>query len=126
MHDDRALIYKRTTLVEEMPLKDTEFQNKRVKTVIDETSWIGDRPQKPSALPQPPPQANTRAAGNTQSWITDNPLYAPTDYDSDYNNPLYVKMNETKMEEVQHSSQRDLRAQTTAAAEPHREVDTLF
>ena len=117
MQEDRALVYRRTTLVEEMPLKDrdTEFQSKRVKTVIDETSWIGDKPKRPSDAPPPPPQTTSRTAGDTQSWITDNPLYTPTEYESDYNNPLYVKMK------VVQPSGQGIKHQTAPGG-----VDTLF
>lgn len=127
VQDDRALVYRRTTLVEELPSQDAEFQSKRVKTVIDETSWIGDKPKRPSETPLPPPEATLIDAGKTRSWVTENPLYSASDYDSDYNNPLYVKMNETKMVEArQLASEGEHATQTSTVNKPHGEVDTLF
>ena len=94
-----------------------------MKTVIDETSWIGDKPKRPSERSQPTPPEAAPSKSKTQSWVTENPLYSASDYDSDYNNLLYVKMNEIKATKARQLPSEGEHATTS---KPHDDVDTLF
>ncbi len=87
-----ALIYRKTTEVETIePGEDSEFQKKTIKKVTSETSWLGKK-KKADKIPL---VQNDETDG--QPWndpeIESNPLYAASDYDSNFHNPLYSRQS---------------------------------
>jgi len=79
-----ALIYRQTTQVEKVQQEEgSMFNQKKIKRVTSETSWIGS-PKQPFL-----------EEDVMEPWHDDeveqNPLYSSSDYVSDFHNPLYAR-----------------------------------
>lgn len=91
-----ALIYRKTTEVETVePEEGSDFKTKKIKKVTSETSWLGQtKPSDKEALIK-----DTADEVEVQPWhdeeVESNPLYSSTDYDSNFQNPLYTNRQST-------------------------------
>ena len=94
-----ALVYRKTTEVETVdPGEGSEFHKKKIKTVTSETSWLGKK-QKPDKVPLVQDDKL-----DTQPWhdeeVESNPLYSTTDYDSNFQNPLYNRQSAASGQDI--------------------------
>ena len=126
-----ALIYKKTTKTQVLKEDSGEYQERRIKTVIDEHSWIG----KPSQKKKQPSAEEAEESFHdppAESQLELNPLYSAEDYASDYQNPLYSSL--TAKQAPPHSSSRAAKPPPTGAKPPSGgpplgyadQADTLF
>lgn len=95
-----ALVYRKTTQVETVePDVASSFTTKKIKTVTSESSWLGQAKEGAA-------EAGAAEAGSepteVKPWqdeeVESNPLYAATEYLSDFHNPLYSRQSEEREE----------------------------
>lgn len=82
-----AMMYERRT---EVTVEQSETgEKKRVKKIVEQTSWIGrDKPKKKTKQFDPLEEDDDDEPLPPKPEET-NPLYSPTEYVSDFSNPIY-------------------------------------